>query len=343
MPGWETSNKSRYQIESILNGYDWGMTLTVEPERGPDLDAHTLRIVGAIADTGSITAAAAQLGYSQPAVSQHLKRAEGRIGLPLVVRAGRSVRLTEAGRVLARHARTVTTALDAAAGELAELAGLRTGTVRVAAFPSASSTLVPLLLAELARRHPGVGVRYLEAEPPEAVQAVRTQEADLAITFAYPGDRGDPHTESARGLAVVPLWRDEMLLVAPAGRVAAGPVELADFAGERWIAGCPRCRQHLLQLCDSAGFGPAITHETDNVAAVLAMVAAGLGVALLPRLGLATAALPPGVAMAPTRNRDARTIHLVAGAGSDRVPAIAAAADAIISLDGAPFGLTDPR
>lgn len=319
------------------------MTLTVASGAGPDVDALTLRIVRAIADTGSITAAAAELGYSQPAVSQHVKRAESRIGLPLVVRSGRSVRLTEAGRVLARHARTVTTALDAAAGELAELAGLRTGTVRVAAFPSASSTLVPLLLAALAQRHPGITVRYVEAEPPEAVQAVRTQSADLAITFAYPGDRDDPDTESARGLAVVPLWRDEMLLVAPAGRLPAGAADLSEVAGERWIAGCPRCRRHLLQLCAAAGFGPEIAHETDNVAAVLAMVAAGLGVALLPRLGLATAALPAGVAAVPTRNRDARTIHLVAGAGSDRIPAIAAAADVIIGLDGEPFGLADPH
>jgi len=97
-----------------------------------DLDAHSLRVVKAISDTGSITAAARQLGYSQPAVSQQLRRLERRAGMPIVERVGRGVRLTEAGRVLARHAAAVTTALDAAAGDLAELRGLRAGRVRIA-------------------------------------------------------------------------------------------------------------------------------------------------------------------------------------------------------------------
>src|SRR6478752_2119096 len=179
----------------MTGAYDCGML----PD---DLDSHSLRIVRAIADEGSITRAAAALGYSQPAVSQHLRRLETRIGLPVVARAGRGVRLTEAGRVLARHALAVTTALDAAAGELDDLRGLRTGRVRLAGFPSASSSIVPRLLSTMEAAHPGVRITYLEAEPPEAVDAVRKQTADLAITFGYPGDRVDPHRESARGLAV---------------------------------------------------------------------------------------------------------------------------------------------
>ena len=192
-----------------------------------ELDAHTLRIVRALVEHGSITAAAGALGFSQPAVSQHLRRAEARIGMPLIARSGRGVRLTEAGRVLARHARTITTALDAAAGELAELSGLRAGRVRLAAFPTASSTLVPQVLRRLQATHPGIGVGYLEAEPPEAVEAVRSQQADLAITFGYPGDRVDPHAEGARGLVVVPLWRDEMMLALPGGIGTLSEVALA--------------------------------------------------------------------------------------------------------------------
>jgi DNA-binding transcriptional LysR family regulator len=207
-----------------------------------DLDSNALRVVRAVADHGSITRAAGALGYSQPAISQHLKRLEARLGMPVVTRVGRGVRLTEAGRVLARHATTVTTALDAAAGELADLQGLRSGRVRLTAFPSASSTLVPRLLGTMGAAHPGVRITYAEAEPPEAVAAVRAQTADLAITFSYPGDRVDPHRESARGLAVIPVWRDEMLLVLPTGHpLADAPaVDLADLAGESWIAGCPR-------------------------------------------------------------------------------------------------------
>ncbi|HEX7835259.1 MAG TPA: LysR family transcriptional regulator, partial [Pseudolysinimonas sp.] len=114
-----------------------------------ELDLHSVRIVRAIAEHGTISAAARALGYSQPAISQHLRRAEARLGVPLLVRAGRGVRLTEPGQVLARHAIAISSAMDAANGELAELVGLRTGTVRLAAFPSASSTLVPRLLRRM--------------------------------------------------------------------------------------------------------------------------------------------------------------------------------------------------
>ena len=316
--------------------------MTLQQDRPPlELDAHTLRIIRAVAEHGSITAAAASLGFSQPAVSQHLRRAELRIGMPLVARSGRGVRLTEAGRVLARHARTITTALDAAAGELAELSGLRSGRVRLAAFPTASSTLVPQVLRRLQAAHPGIGVGYLEAEPPEAVEAVRTQRADLAITFSYPGDRVDPHADGARGMAVVPLWRDEMMVAVPAGHAGAASdsVDLAGLSRDSWIAGCPRCRTHLLELADGSGFRPDIAYETDNFTAMLGMVSAGLGVALIPSLALAVSALPADVVVRPTANHDYRTLHLVAARGSDQVPAIAATATAILELDAKAWSL----
>src|SRR6187431_886112 len=186
----------------------------------PEFDVQALRVVRAIADEGSITAAAASLGYSQPALSQQMKRLEQRLGVPVIERVGRSVRLTEAGRVLARHAPVVTTALDAAAGELAELRGLRSGRVRLVGFPSASPTVVPRLLAELAAHHPGVSVTYIEAEPPEAVQAVREDRADIALTFSYPGDRDDLHGPSARGLSVRTVGSDDLLAVLPVGHPA---------------------------------------------------------------------------------------------------------------------------
>ncbi|TFC88718.1 LysR family transcriptional regulator [Cryobacterium sp. TmT2-59] len=302
------------------------------PVAPPVLDAQSLRVVGAIAAHGSITAAAAALGYSQPAVSQHLKRLEQRIGMAVIERVGRGVRLTEAGRLLARHAVTVTVALEAASGELAELQGLRAGQVRLAAFPSASATIVPRLIADLRSRHPGITVTYVEAEPPEAVALVREDDADLAITFSYPGDRVDPHRASAHGLVVTTLRRDEMLLVLPAGHAHAGDdaVDLADLAGENWIGGCPRCRGHLLELCEHSGFTPRISYETDNTAAVLGLVAAGIGVAMLPALavgaGLAPASVAahPSVSIRPTLARDHRTLHAVTVAGAAGVPAIAA-------------------
>lgn len=303
-------------------------------ELGPlsgELDVHAMRVIRAIADEGSITGAAAALGYSQPAVSQQVKRMEARLGMPLVERVGRRLRLTEAGRVLARHAPAVTTALDAAADELAEIRGLRRARVRLVGFPSASPTIVPRLLRELAASAPGLTVTYVEAEPPEAVEAVREDRADIAVTFSYPGDRDDPHGESARGLAVRAIGTDELMLVLPEGHAAAGTegVDVAALADENWIAGCPRCRGHLLEMCGRAGFSPRITFETDNVAAVEGLVAQGIGVATLPRL--AVASFPPvaGILTRPLPPGEQRRLHVVTAHGADRVPAVRTTIDAL--------------
>ncbi|TFD59623.1 LysR family transcriptional regulator [Cryobacterium sp. Hh38] len=305
------------------------------PGENPDIDANALRAVGAVHEFGSITAAAAALGYSQPAVSQQLKRLEKRLGLAVVERVGRGVRLTEAGLVLARHAVTVATALDAAGGEIAELQGLRTGLVRLVAFPSASATLVPSLLARMKQQHAQISITYLEAEPPEAVAAVRENRADLAITFSYPGDRVDPHRQSAQGLRVATLRRDEMMLVLPAGHPLAGaaaPIDLGDLADENWVAGCPRCRGHLLDLCDRRGFAPRISYETDNAAAVFGLVEAGIGVALLPALAIESVGRRAGASIRATSGQDHRTLHAVTAAGAERVPALAAALRALVAI-----------
>ncbi|WP_394552445.1 LysR substrate-binding domain-containing protein [Agromyces sp. MMS24-JH15] len=298
------------------------------------IDLQSVRVVRAIAEHGTLTAAAAALGYSQPAVSQQLRRFEERSGLALVERAGRGIRLTQAGRLLARHAHAVTTALEAAAGELAELRGLRAGRIRLVAFPSASATLVPRLIAALGRSHPGISVTYVEAEPPEAVAAVRADRADLAVTFSYPGDRDDPHRASARGLDVRPFGEEPVRVVLPAGHPAADlrEVELEALARDPWISGCPRCRGHLLELADDAGFVPRIVFETDNFVAVEGMVAQGIGVALLPSLALAASPRHPGVVTRPTARADVRSLHLVTARGGARVPAVAAAIAALEAL-----------
>jgi molybdate transport repressor ModE-like protein len=306
-------------------------------EGEPDFDARELRVVRAIADAGSITGAATALGYSQPAVSQQIKRLEQRLGVAVVERVGRSVRLTDAGRVLARHATAVTTALDAAAGELAELRGLRSARVRLMGFPSASPTIVPRLLADLAQRHPGISLTYVEAEPPEAVDAVRGDRTDIALTFSYPGDRDDPHGPSARGLAVRAVGTDPLVGVLPAGHPSAGSGEfdVAALADADWIAGCPRCRGHLLELCGRAGFAPRIAFETDNVVAVEGLVAQGIGVATLPRMAVDSFPRLPGVAIVPLPAGEQRTIHTVTARGADRVPAVRVTLAALGRLIGA--------
>lgn len=306
-----------------------------------ELDLHSIRIVRAIAELGTISAAARALGYSQPAISQHLRRTEMRLGTPLVVRAGRGVRLTEAGQVVARHAIAITSALDAASGDLAELVGLASGTVRVAAFPTASSTLIPRLLSDMRRRHPGITVGYVEAEPPEAIGMLREGLVDIAVTFAYPGDRADPHRDTDASLDSIPLFTEPVVLTLPSAHpLAAGAeVELAALAEERWIAGCPLCRGHLLAACDAVGVSPRIDLETDNAIAVLSLVGAGLGVALLPQLALATAPVPPGATVRSTAPSSDRTIQAVVQGGSRRVPSIAATLETLIGIDGDDWGL----
>lgn len=309
----------------------------------PELDVQTLRVVRAIADTGSLTAAAAALGYSQPALSQQMRRVEQRLGVAVVERAGRRLRLTEAGRILARHAPAVTTALDAAAGELAALRGLHRATVRLVGFPSASPTIVPRMVAHLADAAPGVALTYVEAEPPEAAAAVREGSADIALTFSYPGDPHDPHGASARGLSVSDVGEDDLLLVLPAShpRAQDGRPRLGDLAGEPWIAGCPRCRGHLLVACGREGFTPRIAFETDNIAAVEALVAHGTGVATLPRL--AVASFPPLAGIVTLPLAHGRTLHAVTARGAERVPAVAVVLEAVrAAVAAATAGTTTP-
>ncbi|GAA4264953.1 LysR family transcriptional regulator [Frondihabitans peucedani] len=312
-----------------------------------DLDLLDLRVIRALADTGSVTAAAARLGYSQPAVTQRLRRAEAQLGQPLVLRSTRGVTLTEAGRRLAQHAVHVQAALDAARQELDELAGTTTGTLRLAGFPSASPTLVPALLSTLHDRQPGLTVSYVEVEPPEGLDLLRSGSIDLALTFSYPGDgRGQAPTSTATTPDVVvetPLYRDTMLAVAPAGSFAGSGAALATLSGARFIGGCPRCRGHLLAACRRAGFEPDIVLETDNALAVTGLVAAGLGVAVLPSLSLVSAGLPDGVESRPLDGDDDRVVHVAHASGAERVPAVRVAVEALASLDPARFGLRPLR
>lgn len=289
------------------------------------IDPQLLRVLLAVRDAGSISRAAATLGYSQPAVSQLLVRAEQRLGHDLVLRGGRGATLTESGRVLADHALHVEAALAAAREDLDAVGGLARGRVRFAGFPSASSTLVPPVLAAMAASSPGVATSYVEAEPPEAIELVRRGEVDVALTFSHAlqDDPGADPTLTTEGIG-----RDPLALVTPTA-VSGAVADLSAFRDARWIGGCPRCRGHLLASCAASGFTPDIVLETDNAAAVVGLVAAGLGVALLPRLALTTTVVPPGVHATPVSDELARRVEVVVARGADRVPSVRAALDAV--------------
>jgi DNA-binding transcriptional LysR family regulator len=273
------------------------------------LDVTRLRVLVAVARHGSVTAAARALNYAQPSVSHHIARLEAETGTQLLERVGRGIRLTEAGQLLAERAEEIIGRLDSAEAELAAHVGLRSGRVRLAAFPSALGTLVPVAAARLAAQTPGLEFMLTEAEPPEALRMLRAGYVDVAIVFRhYQEDAGDPPPQPAdEGTSGVLLLDEPVHLVTPApaagnARTATGdsvPIAgLAAYAGSRWIAGCERCRAHLIRQCESAGFTPRISFTTDDYLAVQALVAAGLGVTTLPGLCL-RAARNPGVATAP--------------------------------------------
>jgi len=287
------------------------------------LDLTRLRVLVAVARTGSVTAAARALHYSQPSVSHHLARLEAETGAKLVQRAGRGVRLTEAGRKLAERGAEILGRLDAAESELAAHVGLRQGRVRMAAFPSALGTFVPAAATRLAAAHPGLELRLTEAEPPEAVRMLRAGHVDVAVIFRY-----DDSAPEADGVRMRPLLDDPTYVVSAADPAAAPPAtDLAAYADSPWIAGCDRCRMHLLELCGAAGFEPGIYFTTEDFVAVQAMVAAGLGVTTLPGLALA-AARNPGVQVAPLPDSTRHVLAATYGEPPDP-PATAALLDAL--------------
>jgi DNA-binding transcriptional LysR family regulator len=294
------------------------------------LDVGSLRLIRAIADAGSITAAAASLGYTQPAVSQHVTRLERRLGTALLERHPRGVRLTEAGRVLARYGGTVSASLDAAQREVSALAGLSSGRVRLVSFPSAAATLVPAALVQLREEAPGVEVAFTEAEPPQSILSLREGRSDVVLAFDYPSST-EPTEPHLTGLHRRRLLSDPCVLAVADDdpRAERRQLHLRDLVGERWITGCPRCRGHLMASCAAAGFTPHIVFETDDYVATLAFVAAGLGVALLPGLVSPVAARHPGVRVRSVGGASRRSVFALTTPDLLRVPAVAATIDAL--------------
>jgi DNA-binding transcriptional LysR family regulator len=269
------------------------------------LDVTRLRVLVAVARHGSVTAAARALNYAQPSVSHHLSRLEAETGALLTQRAGRGVRLTDAGRLLAERAEEILGRLDAAENELAAHVGLRAGRIRLAAFPSALSTIVPAAAARLEAENPGMDLMLAEAEPPEALRMLRAGYVDVALVFRHYQDGAtvsqpaDPEDGSRERL----LLDDPIHLVTRAVTGTGEPPlperpDLTDYAEQRWIGGCERCRSYLVWQCELAGFTPKIAFTTDDFVAVQALVAAGLGITTLPGLAL-RAARHPGIQAAP--------------------------------------------
>ena len=240
------------------------------------LDVNRLRVIDAVARHGSVTAAAKELHYSQPSVTHHLARLEAETGAQLLQRVGRGIRLTPAGQLLADRAAEIIGRIDAAGAELSAHVGLNAGRVRLAGFASANGSLVPAALATLANRHPGLEVNLTDTHPLEALELLRTGKIEVAIIFRY--DETEPEPP---GVRLHHLLDDPVYVLST--RRERGLATLRDAT---WIAGCERCRSHLLSLCADAGFDPRIGYSSDDMVVMQAWVVAGLGVATQTGLSL---------------------------------------------------------
>jgi DNA-binding transcriptional LysR family regulator len=236
------------------------------------LDVTRLRVIDAVARHGSVTAAARELHYSQPSVTHHLGRLEAETGAQLLQRVGRGIRLTEAGLLLADRAAEIIGRIDAADAELAAHIGLSAGRVRLAGFSSAVGSLVPRAVAALASRHPGLQISLTDTHPPESLELLRTGRIDVAIIFRY--DETEPEPS---GVRLHHLLDDPLYLLSTQREPTLGGLRDAT-----WIAGCDRCRSHLLSLCAEEGYEPRIGYISDDMVVMQALVAAGLGVTTIP-------------------------------------------------------------
>jgi DNA-binding transcriptional LysR family regulator len=247
-------------------------------------DSRHIKTFHEVVRTGSYSAAARALGYTQPAITQQMKALEREVGTPLFTRAGRGLRLTEAGETLSRHAAAILDTMTAAQQQMNALTRLHTGRVRVCAFPSANATLIPEAMARLAAGHPGVRVELSEDEPPESLHRLVRGECDITLAFTYPG----LHEDVPADVVEIPLLEDQLLVLLPARHplTRRRAVRLADLAEERWIAGCLRCRVNFLHECAEQGFAPDIAFTTDDNLVVQSLVAEGLGIAMMPGLVL---------------------------------------------------------
>ncbi|MFD7529033.1 LysR family transcriptional regulator [Streptomyces sp. NPDC059849] len=287
------------------------------------IEARHLRVLRAVAATGSFSAAARELGCTQPAVSQQMKALEASAGTTLLIRTGREMRLTQAGEALVRHASGILAGLTAAEEEVAAIAGLRAGRVRLVSFPSGSSTLVPGALAALRAAHPGTRVSLVEAEPPRSVEMLREGDCDIALAFRY-GTSGTEWDD----LVVRPLLTDRLIGLVPEGHRLShsAAVDIAELAEESWIAGCPRCRRQLVEVCEASGFTPRIDFATDDYPAVVGLVGAGLGVAVLPELAIESVR-PKGARTVTVEPAIEREIVALTLPDLAQVPAVAATLD----------------
>jgi len=250
------------------------------------LDLKRLRVLRAVSERGSFSAAADELYVSQSAVSQQIATLEAEVGEPLILRLRSGPVLTDAGRVLVAHAESAMARLEQAERELAALSGLEAGELRMVSFASASATIVTRAISRFRDAHPGIRVSLTEAEPEDALPALRRGRFDVAVVYDF-----EIHPFAVDpDLAMTQVIDERMHLALPPGHRLAGceAVELAELADESWLCGTGEtsCRQLTLRSCERAGFVPDVAYESNDYSVEQALISAGMGVSLIPDLAL---------------------------------------------------------
>lgn len=250
-----------------------------------ELDVRRLALLAEVAREGSISAAAKAAGYTPSAVSQQIAKLEREAGQPLLERHARGISLTDGGRALVGRADRIAKEIRAARAELDEISGLRSGSVRLGSFPTASASLLPLAVKEFGLRHPGVTVSVRSALRAELLEMLQARDVELALVWDYDWDRIEDSS-----LDLLPLIDDPTALLVSANHRLADrtTVPLEELARERWVT---RADDHplgevLRRVTARSGEEPNIAFEAHDYHEAQAMVAVGLGVALAPRTAL---------------------------------------------------------
>jgi DNA-binding transcriptional LysR family regulator len=261
------------------------------------LDVRRMKVLREVAAQGSFSAAAEALSFTQSAISQQVAALERETGTKLVERGPRGIRLTQAGEVVVKHADAVLARLSCAEEELQALAGLRGGKLSMSTFQSAGATLLPRAIAAFADRYPEVELGLITAEPEAATQLLRAGELDLAVIYDFDAEGGG--LDEALDAVALIEDRYELLLARDHPLADKNRIRMSDLADERWInsTGASGCSLIVRRACQQAGFEPRVAFETDEILAIQALVANGMGVSLMPQLALN--AVHPGVAVRP--------------------------------------------
>jgi DNA-binding transcriptional LysR family regulator len=292
------------------------------------IDVRRLRVLRALADHGTVAAAAQALHLTPSAVSQQLAALEREVGQPVAERRGRGLVLTGAADVLLDHAHALFAQLERAEADVAAHARGELGTVVVGAFPTALASIAAPAAEALAATQPRLGLELLDVESPHCFAALAEEAIDVAISMqsASAPAPGDPR------FARRPLLDDPLDAVLPAGHPLAGrsAIALEALADETWVGPSPAtsCLEVTLAGCAAAGFTPRLVHRTNDFTTLMTFVSAGLGVALVPRL--AQGRVPDGVAVVALRGTPpARRVFAATRRGSEARPTVAAVLDAL--------------